>query len=385
MPKSNPFRIGEHVSGDYFTNREEEVGRIRSAIIEPSVLLVYGPRRVGQSSAIRAAARLAATSRPGPIVIMADLSTATSLFDLSARLLRSLFQETRSLKMRMEEILGGLAPLVTVNFDEQNGAPSISFGIGRRTASAEEKRRALDGVIERLDAVRDRTRKRVAVVFDEFQAIHGLEGESGEWHLRDLIQRHGELSFICAGSQESLIREMIGPRRAFYKMFDVLHLGPMDERHFAAWIEERLRTGLTIDGPVGLEVVRRAGPRTQDVVQVARQLFFRGLGQARPVRPDDVLAALDDIVRNEDPLIRTLWNEISAQQQDVLRVLALGADQIFSSEVRDRYGLPAPSSVHKAVDALVSRGLLAREDDAIRFDSPFVRRWVSREVAADLG
>jgi hypothetical protein len=52
-------------------------------------------------------------------------------------------------------------------------------------------------------------------------------------------------------------------------------------------------------------------------------------------------------------------------------MLALGAEQVFSSEVRDRYGLPAQSSVHMAVDALVCRGLLTREEESIRFDSPF--------------
>lgn len=385
MEITNPFRIGEHVSGEYFTDRETEVARIRSAILTPSVLLVYGPRRMGKSSAIRAAACAARSSRPKPIVVAADLSTATSLFDVAARLLRSLYVETRSLRVRFEELLGALAPRVTFSFDEQSGVPSISFGVERRTAGEEEKRKALEAVVERLLALRTRSQRPVAVVLDEFQAIHTLGGESGEWHLRDVMQRHGDLSFICAGSQESLIQDLIGPRRAFYKMFDLLHLGPLDEDHFAAWIETRLRLGVRAEGEVGLEVVRQAGPRTQDVVQVARQLFFRGLAVDRPVRPADVAEARDEVVRNEEPLIRSLWNELSAHQQDVLRVVALGAEKIFSSEVRDRYGLPAASSVHKAVDALLARGLLVRDAEGLRFDSPFVLRWVRREVAPDVG
>jgi hypothetical protein len=41
--------------------------------------------------------------------------------------------------------------------------------------------------------------------------------------------------------------------------------------------------------------------------------------------------------------------------------------------------------VHKAVTALVARGLLVREGEVTRFDSPFFRRWVQREVAPDVG
>jgi uncharacterized protein len=382
---SNPFRIGEHVRGEYFTNREDEIARIRAAMLTPSSLLVFGLRRMGKSSAIHIAAEHARRARPKPIIVSADLSTATSLFDVAARLLRSLYLETRFLRLRIEEVLGGLAPRVTVKFDAHGGAPSISFGVERRTATEEERRRAFESVIERLLELRRRTKRPVALVMDEFQAINALGGEGAEWHLRDVMQRHGDLSFVCAGSQQSLIREMIGPTRAFYKAFDLLPMGPLDDAHFASWIDERLRLRLRVEGEVGAEIVRQAGPRTQDVVQVARQLFFRGLAGERIVRPDDVGDALDDVVRNEEPLIRSIWNRLSANQQDVLRVVALGATQLFSAEVRDQYALPAASSVHKAVEALVQHGLLMRGEDGITFDSPFVERWVRREVAPDVG
>ena len=88
---------------------------------------------------------------------------------------------------------------------------------------------------------------------------------------------------------------------------------------------------------------------------------------------------------NETPLLRSLWNELSAQQQDVLRVVALGVEQLYSAHVRDQFALPGASSVHKAVEALVGRGLLVQGDDGVVFDSPFFQRWVRVEVAADLG
>lgn len=381
----NPFRIGEHVSGYHFADREAEVARVREAMLSASSLLVYGPRRMGKSSTIQNAAAAARRSRPKPIVVTADVATATNLFDVSARLLRSLYLETRWLKLRLEDLLGGLAPRVTVKLDEHGGPPAITFGIDRRTADEEERRRAFEGVFQRLSQVREDTGRPVAVVLDEFQAIRTFAGESSEWHLRDVMQRHGDLAFVCAGSQESLIHGMIGPDRAFYKMFDLLHLGPIDEQVFADWIEERLARGSGVAPGVGRELVRLAGPRTQDVVQVARLLYFRGLAAGRRVEADDARAAFDEVVRSEAPLLRSLWSDLSAQQQDVLRVVALGVDQLYSAEVRDQYGLPGASSVHKAVQTLIERGLLVRDDGRVAFDSPFFRRWVSTEVAPDLG
>jgi len=381
----NPFRIGERVSGYSFADRELEVARIREAMLSASSLLVYGPRRMGKSSTIYDAAESARTSRPKPIVVSADVATATNLFDVAGRLLRSLYLETRWLRLRLEDLLGGLAPRVTVKLDEHGGPPSITFGIDRRTASEEERRRAFEAVFERLSQVRESTRRPVAVVLDEFQAVTRFAGESSEWHLRDVMQRHGDLAFVCAGSQESLIHGMIGPDRAFYKMFDLLHLGPIDEQVFADWLEERLARGSGVATGVGMALVRMAGPRTQDVGQVARQLYFRGLAAGRRVEVADVQAAFDEVVRSEAPLLRSIWAELSAQQQDVLRVVALGVQRLYSAEVRDQYGLPGASSVHKAVETLVARGILVREGSAVTFDSPFFRRWVRTEVASDLG
>ncbi len=383
--RANPFLIGEHVTGYHFADREEEVARIRGAMLSASSMLVYGPRRMGKSSTINNAAGSARLSRPKPIVVSADVATATNLYDVSARLLRSLYQETRWLRLRLEDLLGGLAPRVTVKLDQHGGPPSITFGIDRRTASEEERRRAFEAVFERLSQIREDTRRPVAVVLDEFQAVRTFAGESSEWHLRDVLQRHGDLAFVCAGSQESLIHDMIGPKRAFYKMFEMLPLGPIQPDVFATWLEERLAVGSGVTSGVGAELISAAGPRTQDVIQVTRQLYFRGLASGRKVTTDDVEASLAQVVRNETPLLRSVWNDLSAQQQDVLRVVALGARQLYSAEVRDQYGLPAPSSVHKAVEALVARGLLVRAEDGVLFDSPFFSQWVRTEVASDLG
>lgn len=379
----NPFRVGEHVTGPFFTDRADEVARVRRGMLDPSRLLVYGPRRVGKSSVIAVAAEGA--RREGALVVRADLSTVTAYLDITSRLLRSLYVETRSLSLRLEELFRGLAPRLTLTPDPAGGPPAIGFGVERRTAGASEQQRSLEAAVERLAAIRESEGRPVTVVFDEFQAIRELGGEPAEWHLRDLIQRHGALSFICAGSRETLIHEMLGPKRAFYKMLEHVHVGPMDLDHLARWVEDRLGTAGPIEAGLGRSIVDAAGPRTQDIVQVARHLWFRGRGVGRPLTEKDVAAAFDDVLDNEEPAIRALWHELPAHQQDVLRVIALGADQLFSAATRDRYGLPAASSVQRAVEGLLGRSLVVKEDDRLVFDSPFVRAWVLREAAPDLG
>ena len=45
-------------------------------------------------------------------------------------------------KLRLEDLLGGLAPRGTVKLDERGGPPAITFGIDRRTATEDDRPQA---------------------------------------------------------------------------------------------------------------------------------------------------------------------------------------------------------------------------------------------------
>lgn len=377
----NPFRIGAHVTGRWFTNRADEVKRIARALREPTRLLVLGPRRMGKSSAIAVASERA--QRDGVLVVRADLATASGLVDVANRLLHSLSRQR--VRERLLELAGTIAPSLTLAFDGSTGAPRIVFGAERRRSSEDQQRRSLEQVIEGLAAQVGEGERHVAVVLDEFQAVRKFGGETAEWHLRDLMQRCGALSFVCAGSEVSLVREMLGADRAFFRTFELLGVGPIDADHLSRWIDSRMDTAGVAPNGAGAAVLERVGPRTQDVLQAARHVYARGLRGGR-VRPGDVEGAVHDVVNEEDPVIRATWRALTPHQQNVLRAVASGADQIFGVQVRDRFGLPTSSSVAAAVDALEGRGLLERDPDSgtIVFDSPFVRLWVEREVLGDV-
>lgn len=374
----NPFRIGEQVTGEYFTDRADEVKRILAALRQPTRLLVFGARRMGKSSAIRVATEQAL--REGVLVVRADLSTASGAVDVANRLLTSLsMQRPRGW---LASFAASLAPAVSLEFDGVTGMPRVVFSADRRRGSATEQRASLESVIDRLgkDAGEG---ERVAVVLDEFQAIRRFGGEEAEWHLRDLIQRHGELSFVCAGSEVSLIREMLESERAFFRTFELLHMGPVPADHLARWIDERLETA-GLPGPgVGSSIIELAGPRTQDILQVARHVYARGSARGG-LEDTDVTEAMEDVVREEDPVIRATWLDLTAQQQNVLRAVAAEAEHLFSEATRRRFGLPTSSSVAAAVDAVEKRGILHREGTEIRFDSPFTRLWVVWEALGDV-
>lgn len=385
----NPFRVGGTVSGRFFTDRAAEIRRITSTLLEPQAkLLVYGPRRMGKSSAVLVARqRLRRKRHP---TVGADLSSATTVADMATRVLHAGVQQLRPLwKDVVAEIAGRIRVSATVVVDP-SGRSSLALDVRLRDAPLEEQRTGLAEALNVLDDLAGRRKTTIGIALDEFQEIHRFGGEEAEWHLRGVIEKHEHVAYVLVGSQESLIRAMTSGNRAFYKLCEMLAFGPMDEDHLARWIDSRLEShGVEpkAAGPrgAGARIVELAGPRTRDVVQLARAAYQVGMASGR-LRPRDVETAMDRVVDEEGDLLRADWERRTALQQNVLRAIAAGEEKLFAAAAIRRYGLRGTAYVASALNSLVDGGIVVKHEEGdYAFDSPYLRRWVVRHALPDVG
>lgn len=229
---------------------------------------------------------------------MVDLSTATNMTDMANRILRS---ATEVMGRRWKDYLGDLIRLLkvtaTMQYDPvtQMSVPSLEIGAREDTFAAQQNNLAT--VLDTLDAMAADRHVTLGIVLDEFQEIARFGSARGgtptverggrsrasatqerassqsqpEWHLRGAMQRHQHLSYILAGSQQSLLDSMVAPRAAFYKILTPVAFRPIDAGHMADWIDQRLISiGLTSE-EAGSRCVELAGPRTRDIVRLARK------------------------------------------------------------------------------------------------------------------
>jgi AAA+ ATPase superfamily predicted ATPase len=373
--KTNPFRVGEHVRGTFFTDRAEEVRVVLRAMRERGRLLVWGPRRMGKSTLIGVAAER--LRRDGGIVVGVDLATITSLTDAADRLLAGVSRQAEW-HDRLLAWVKSLGPTVVLTADPQ-GRPQLSVGLEARPRRIESERVLLERVLDQIEATAAAQKLPVVVILDEFQRLAELDGESAEWLVRNRMQEHRSTAYVCAGSKESLVSELLQPQRAFFQFFELLHVGAMGREHLARWIDHRFEsTGIEASG-VGAAIVEATGSRTQDIILTARTLWFRAALGGRAL-PADVPAAIGEIVMGEDAALLRTWEQLSAVQQKVLKAVAAGTRHLHSAETREQFQLGPSSSVTAALEALVDRSILARENGEAVFESPFFRLWVERAV-----
>jgi hypothetical protein len=379
----NPFRIGGAVAGRHFTDRAAERRRMQRALTSPQAhLLVFGPRRMGKTSTLRVVQD--DLIKDGRHVIMADLSTASAVSDMTNRILQA---AVKALGRRWHDALPKLIQRLTVKVGltpDPSGVLIPSLDVAMRDADIDEQRSTVASTLDAIERLAASKRTRIGVILDEFQEIHRFGGEQAEAHLRGIIQHHKHVSYVLAGSDERLIRAMIGPHRPFYKLLEPLAFGPMDLEHLAGWIEERMRAaGVRADG-LGAHIVALAGPRTRDVVQLARSTFDVARRFARATDAE-VEEGFRQVVLSEDAPVRALWESFSPLQQNVLRALATRSAGLTTRHARRQHGLGETGPATKAAQTLVSRDVLVKVGTEYRYDSPFMRGWVIANALADVG
>ncbi len=385
MAYQNPFRIHGTVEGEFFTNRKEELEAFRRILSEPAAkMVVYGRRRMGKSSTLENAVRQA--NSKGGHALVADISTASTVTDIGNRILAS---AARAVGRRWQEIakdlIGRLQGAVKLAPDPATGLLLPSFDVGLRQDSLETQRQSMAQVLDALNAIAESRKTHIGLVLDEFQEITKFGGEDAEWHLRGVVQRHKRVSYIFAGSEEHLIRAMLKRGRAFYNMLDQHHFGPINRQHLSGWIDDRIASVGLSSHLVGDACVNLAGPRTRDIVQLARKCVDRATGKA--LGNDAVAAGYVELVEDQDDSIRNWWNSLTSLQQNVLRAVAGSSAGLTTADTRRKFGLESSGSVTNAATALTREGHLIRTDNGSGyvFDSPFVRGWVIIHALPDIG
>lgn len=382
----NPFRIHGVVSDEFFTDRDQEIARILKTLGEPATkLLVYGPRRMGKTSALLQA--LARHEAKGGVAFLADISTASTVVDIANRILEAAGRALgRKWRDSISEFVRRIGVTISLTPDPATGLVLPSLDVRLRAASLEDQRLSLAQTLDSVERLAEERKTPIGIVLDEFQEIQRFGGETAEWHLRGIIQNHSHVSYVLSGSEAHIIERMMDQGRAFYGMADQLHFGPIDDTHLSAWIDERMTAAGVEASGVGRAIIQAAGPRTRDSVQVARRCYDNC--RSREVATlDDVAQAVDDVVADQGAPLRSTWDDLTVLQQNVLRSIAENRYGLTTRASSERYGLTSSGAAANAASAMIDSGILVRAESTsgYAFDNPFFGRWVATETLGDLG
>ena len=370
----NPFEYGGVVTGDAFCNREAEKTDLLKAIRNDEKLFVFSERRFGKTSLVRSV--IAKLPHKDTVSAYVDLwptdDESSFVTALAKAITSSMTTSVEKLLTTAKELFSSLIPTITLN-DE--GKPELSFGFSRNVKIDQ----AIEEVLETADRIANKEKKNVVVVFDEFQQILQYENDLVERKLRSVIQNHRKVAYIFLGSRRHLIQKMFMEKnRPLYRAGGHYPLGPISEKDWTPFIRNHFRT---TDRLISDDLIHSIYTRTQGHPFYTQHLchaVWELCDRKAKVTPKMLDDATQLLLERENYAYTTLWESLAVNQRKFLKGLASEAGKVqpFSSEFIGQYGLGSGSNVQRAVDSLIEKDVIDRDNGSFLISDRFFRLWV---------
>ncbi len=367
----NPFHHGVTVSGEDFCPRPELIAALRGHIESRQNCVVRGIRRVGKTSAVLEAIRGA--GKAGHIYV--NCWGKLGFRELTTAIYEAFLTYQRRRGLSLEKVIRAFAHLrPQATIDPYSGTPSFSVDLG---SGVLDSPKSLEHVFDTL--AEEGEVRPLVVVLDEFQALLGLpEPDAAFATLRGAIQLQPRVTYFFLGSLRHQVDDIFNnPDRPFFKSAASVVVEPIAREAYATYLRRKFASGeRTIESEAMAAVFDAACDITGDVQQLCSELW-------NCTDPGDVIdvgtvpRALGRIPHAEHESNSRIIDLLSPGQVRVLVGLArVGGGRPTSKGFLAASGIAQPSSVTRALNRLLDRGLIYRDADGYEFFSPFFRTWL---------
>jgi uncharacterized protein len=362
----NPFRYSGPVPPEEVIDRDGEVDQMLNTAESANNTRLLAPREYGKTSLLGRV--LAQAGAQGWAMVYVDFFGVLTLADVARRI------ETAY----ADQLSGDLARWFA---GVRRRLPRVRLGGGPVPASADVELdpQAEDPLIKRLAMPRqilEKSGRRTLVVFDEFQAVLTARSDSDEV-IRSEIQHHGDsASYIFAGSEVGMMRELFeSRRRAFYRQARHIDLRPLEPDDLGEYISARFeQTGraVSVDALSALLDLCQGHPRASMLVAHGLWSYTEPRGEADL---ECFQSAERDALEQAAVDLRGLWRGLSRTEQGLATALARGEAPF--SRTRSDAGNRGEGA-RGALNSLMDRGEVVREGKRYHLVDPLFAELLRR-------
>jgi len=375
----NPFIFGEIIDEPYFVNRTQELRGLVRDLADGQKVFLLSPRRFGKSSLVALALlKLRKRHIRTVSVTVSSYSSYTQFLEKFAeRVLRAAGPWDR-VKDWVVRFGRNVKPDIGYNMTTGEVSVSLGRGAGFDPAPMAPEIFAMPGELTGNAGFR------MAICLDEFQQIAEFDGGSVESAIRNEVQEQREVGYVFAGSQPSLMREMLSARRPFHKAGPQMFLGKIAAADWKAYIDRKFgERGRRLEEGAMDALLAAADLIPYDVQRIAHELWdYAELKDKRELTAADVRSVIARLVAGQSTYYELLWEQLSAGQRAALQAVAeRGLSDIYAHTVRSEFRLGPASTVQKALRSLDAKDVLDRYEDSYFFVDPLFPEWIRSKTA----
>ena len=347
----NPFLLTGYVSPDYFCDREEEIKRLISALLNGRNVTLISPRRMGKTGLIRHAFHHLNVGKQAKCYYV-DLYKTDSLSSLVEQLanvvLGSLDTTEDKIIRQVTTFFKSLRPLFS--FDSLSGVPTFTVDVKPELAEYS---------LTEIFSYMEQSGQQCIIAMDEFQSIVNYKDRNVEALLRSHIQQLTSVHFIFSGSQRHVLENMFASaNRPFYQSTQILNLFEIQEESYNRFARGKFEAHhQQIDEDVFDYMYQKLFGHTWYIQVLLNRLYEIG---ESPIKKELIDKVLADVVDENEATFQTFLRLISPAQVKLLRAIAAEGvvQQVFNQSFISKYHLGATSTVRSALKALVEKELV---------------------------
>ena len=375
----NPFKYGAVATGEYFTDREEELADLELEMRSGQDVAIISPRRYGKTSLLfQAMSHLRSEQM---LVAYLDLLKTATKEQLVDHLATAIYNNlVAPVELAWQKAIGlffklPIRPKMTINPDS---TPSFEFSAGGRSRDLD---RTLEDLLALPGKISSSRKRKVALVLDEFQEVVTIDPHLPAL-MRAIFQTQGDVCHVFAGSKRHLMQRVFtDENEPMYRMARIMALREIPKSAFAAFIQDRFnKTGQRITEEAIQMMLDITGCHPHDTQELCHFTWALAAIEKAEVTRDLVVRALEKVLDAEDARYTDRWEKLSAHQRLTLVAVANDGDaSIYSEAYRRQHHLGAASTVQKAVSRLIDEEMMeASPKGGYRVSDPFFRTWLLR-------
>ncbi|MFA7275095.1 MAG: ATP-binding protein [Crocinitomicaceae bacterium] len=370
----SPFIYGFTVSEQHFTNREEEVIKLKQNLLQGINTTIISPRRWGKSSLVEKVIEVINKEEKAVKTVMLDLfsyACEEEFLEAFAReVIKASSNKWEDWLTLAKETFKQLIPKITIGVD-----PGTDFNLGFQWDDLKKHR---DEILNLPEIIAQKKNIRFVICLDEFQNVASFPAfETFEKQLRAIWQRHKKVAYCLYGSKRHMMVDIFNnSSKPFYRFGDILLLPKIKEEKWVKFILESFkRSGKEISVKLAEKIPQLMKNHSWYVQQLSHYTWQK---TNKKVSLSDLNAALDELVHANTPFYQREIEGLSNTQVNLIKAIVMGENKLTSSRVMQEYKLGTPRNVSKNRDALIADDLLNKEDKNFELLDPAFELWFKK-------